>query len=194
MLAIAERSQMVTSRNAQAEHIVRSSSRKRTVPGLAAAPVPTVNPKQLVGGSELVHGCIDERPLQAGLVGFDRVVPVAGRVGSRNPGASASAQRAAPQLPQTVGFQLYRSPGICRALSAGSRRIGRATNSHAGDSDPVASRWFPSLLALEITAPRWPAHDKGRGSAAYSRDEYREPALGSPADPWRTAQARHRCG
>ena len=78
MLAIAERSQMVTNRNAQAEHIVRSSSRKRTVPGLAAAPVPTVNPKQLVDGSELVHGCIDERPLQAGLVGFDRVVPVAG--------------------------------------------------------------------------------------------------------------------
>jgi hypothetical protein len=23
----------------------------------------------------------------------------------------------------------------------------------------VASRWFPSLLALEITVPRWPAHD-----------------------------------
>jgi hypothetical protein len=47
----------------------------------------------------------------------------------------------------------------------------------------VAPRWFPSLLALEITALRWPAQDTSRGSPAHSRDEYPESALGSPADP-----------
>jgi hypothetical protein len=51
---------------------------------------------------------------------------------------------------------------------AGSRRIGRATNSQAGDSDPVASRWFPSLLALEISTSRRPATGIARGSRAHS--------------------------
>ena len=59
--------------------------------------------------------------------------------------------------------------------------------------DPLAPRWFPSLLALEITTARWPAKDTGGHSAAHSRHERREPALGSTADPRRTAQAWHRC-
>jgi hypothetical protein len=33
----------------------------------------------------------------------------------------------------------------------------------------------------------------GRHSPTYPRDEHREPAVGRAADPWRTAQTRHRC-
>src|SRR5258708_3354077 len=71
--------------------------------------------------------------------------------------------------------------------------IGRTENSQAADGDPLALRWVPSLLALEITTARWPAKDTGGHSPAHSRHERREPALGSTADPRRTAQARHRC-
>ena len=65
-----------------------------------------------------------ERPLQPNLVRFDRTVPVAGCVGSGNHCASASAQRAASQVPEAVD-QIHRSPDICWAVSAGPRRIGR---------------------------------------------------------------------
>jgi hypothetical protein len=41
--------------------------------------------------------------------------------------------------------------------------------------------------------PRWPAKDTGGHSPAHSRNERREPALGSTAHPRRTAQAWHRC-
>jgi hypothetical protein len=68
----------------------------------------------------------DERSLQFSLVRFDRTVPVAGCVGSRNSCASASAQRAAPQILEAVGLQLHRPPGICWSLSAGPWRIERA--------------------------------------------------------------------
>src|SRR5258708_6898971 len=59
--------------------------------------------------------------------------------------------------------------------------------------DPLAPRWVPSLLAPEITTPRWPAKDTGGHSPAHSRHERREPTLGSAADPRRAAQAWHRC-
>ena len=36
---------------------------------------------------------------------------------------------------------------------------GRAKNRQARDGDPLASRWFPSLLALEIATARWSAAD-----------------------------------
>ena len=48
-------------------------------------------------------------------------------------------------------------------------------------------------MALEIATARWPAKDGGGHSPAHSRHEHREPALGSAADPRRTAQAWHRC-
>src|SRR5260221_7486205 len=47
--------------------------------------------------------------------------------------------------------------------------------------------------SLEIATARWPAKDSGGHSPAHSRHEHREPALGSAADPRRTAQAWHRC-
>src|SRR5712664_4056197 len=58
-------------------------------------------------------------------------------------------------------------------------------------------RWhragFRNLLALEIATARRPAKDTGGHSPAHSRHECREPALGSTAHSWRTAQAWHRC-
>src|SRR2546423_9110573 len=83
--------------------------------------------------------------------------------------------------------------GLYRALSGGSWNIGRSENSQAADGHPLAPRWFPSLLALEITTARWPAKDACGHSPAHSRHERREPAVGSTAHPRRTAQARHRC-
>src|SRR5258708_35205645 len=44
-----------------------------------------------------------------------------------------------------------------------------------------------------VNDARWPAKDSGGHSPAHSRHEHREPALGSAADPRRTAQAWHRC-
>jgi hypothetical protein len=82
---------------------------------------------------------------------------------------------------------------VCGALSCGSCSIGCTENSQAAHSDPLAPRWFPSLLALEVTTARWPAKDAGGHSPAHSGHEHREPALGSSADPRRTAQAWHRC-
>src|SRR5262249_8266541 len=82
---------------------------------------------------------------------------------------------------------------VCGALSCSSWSIGRTENSQAADGDPLAPRWFPSLLALEIPTAPWPAKDTGGHSPAHSRHERREPALGSTADPRRTAQAWHRC-
>jgi len=71
--------------------------------------------------------------------------------------------------------------------------LGRPENSQAAHGDPLAPRRVPSLLALEITTARWPAEDTDGHSPAHSRHEHREPALGSTADPRRTAQAWHRC-
>src|SRR5512132_2808702 len=58
-------------------------------------------------------------------------------------------------------------------------------------------RWhragFRAYWRWKITTARWPAKDTGGHSRAHSRHERREPALGSTADPRRTAQAWHRC-
>jgi hypothetical protein len=69
---------------------------KRRLP----VPVPTANPRQLTDDGESVDSSLDERSLQFALVHLDWAVPIAGRVGSRNPRASASAQRSTPQLPE----------------------------------------------------------------------------------------------
>src|SRR5262249_22832060 len=80
--------------------------------------VPTANPKQLTGARESVDSPMDERFLQIDLVRLDRAVPVASCVGSRNPCPSASAQRAAAQIPEASSAQQHRPAVACRALSA----------------------------------------------------------------------------
>jgi predicted RNase H-like nuclease len=48
---------------------------------------------------------------------------------------------------------------VCGALSPGSRGVGRGENPQAGDHHQMASRWIPSLVALEIKAARRTAQD-----------------------------------
>jgi hypothetical protein len=45
------------------------------------------------------------------------------------------------------------------ALSPGSRGVGRGENPQAGDHHQMASRWVPSLVALEIKAARRSTRD-----------------------------------
>ena len=78
--------------------------------------VRTANPKQPTDIRELVDSPIDERSLPIDLVRPDRAVLVAGCVGSRTPCASASAQRAAAQIPEASTAQQHRPAIACRAL------------------------------------------------------------------------------
>ena len=64
----------------------------------------------------MVDSSLDERSLQFALVHLDRAVPIAGRVGGRNPRASASAQRSTPQLPEAGGSQQYGPAAACWGL------------------------------------------------------------------------------
>src|SRR5262249_49966448 len=155
--------------------------------------VPTANPNPLTPIANRLILAPDERSLRIDLVRLDRTVQVAGCVGSRDPGRSTPTQRAAAQIPEAIGVGHYWPPGVCGALSCSSWSIGRTENSQAADGDPLAPRWFPNLLALEVPPARRLAKDAGGHSPAHSRHERREPALGSTADPRRTAQAWHRC-
>src|SRR5258707_7376269 len=93
---------------------------------------------------------VDERCLQADLLGADRIVPVASVAASRDLDASSSTQRAATQIAAATNLQQHRSSGICRAVSAGTWRSGRFEDRQAGDRDPLASCRLPRVLALEI--------------------------------------------
>src|SRR6266446_6209564 len=153
--------------------------------------VPTANPKQLTDARESVDSPIDERSLQIDLVRLDRAVPATGRVRSRKPCPSASAQRAAAQSPEASRPQQHRPAIACRALSHRSRGAGHSEDYQAGDTAALAPCRLPSLLALEIPTARWPTADAGRHSPSHSRDERRQPALGRSADTRRTTQARY---
>jgi hypothetical protein len=122
----------------------------------------------------------DDRTLQTDLVRADRIVPIASFAGNREPGASPPAQYPAAQVTEEAGSQQYRPAGICRVVSLGPRYSRRFDNHQARDADPLASRWVSTVLAVEIETSRWPAKDRAGGSAAHSRDEFSEPALGSP--------------
>src|SRR6516165_3798610 len=58
-----------------------------------SAPVPTANPERLTTTANRLILPPDERSLQVGLVRIDRTVPVAGRVGSRDPCPATPTQR-----------------------------------------------------------------------------------------------------
>src|SRR5262249_14789199 len=81
---------------------------------------------------------MDERFLQIDLVRLDRAVPVASCVGSRNPCPSASAQRAAAQIPEASSAQQHRPAIACRALSPVSQGAGRSEDYKAGDAAALA--------------------------------------------------------
>src|SRR5258708_10304257 len=102
---------------------------------------------------------VDERCLQADLLGADRIVPVASVAASRDLDASSSTQRAATQIAAATNLQQHRPSGICRVISAGTWRAGRFEDCQAADRDPVASCRLPSVLAQEIKTSQWPSKD-----------------------------------
>src|ERR1700716_2815571 len=136
---------------------------------------------------------VDERCLQADLLGADRIVPVASVAASRDLDASSSTQRAATQIAAATYLQQHPSSGICRVVSVGTWRAGRFEDRQAGDRDPLASRRLPSVLALEIKTAQWPSNDPAENPSAHSRDQSRQPIVGRTTDSWRASQARHRC-
>src|ERR1700676_1362755 len=56
----------------------------------------------------------------------------------------------------------------------------------------MASRWLPTILALEIESAGWQANNSVGDTQACPRDEHCQSSVGSASDPWRVAQARHR--
>src|SRR3981189_1306735 len=87
---------------------------------------------------------VDERCLQPGLLGTDRIVPVASVAARRDLDASSSTQRAATKIAAATNFHQHRPPGICRVVSAGTWRAGRFEDRQAGDRGPLASCRLPS--------------------------------------------------
>src|SRR5258708_21484022 len=136
---------------------------------------------------------VDERCLQADLLGADRIVPVASVAASGDLDASASTQRAATQIAAATNLQQHRSSGICRVVSVGPWRAGRFEDRQAGARDPLASRRLPSILALEIKTAQWPSKDPAESPSAHSRDQSRQPIMGGTTDSWRASHTRHRC-
>jgi hypothetical protein len=59
---------------------------------------------------------LDERALQADLVRADRIFPIANLAGSRDPGASPSAQCPAAEITQAADLRQHRSADICWAI------------------------------------------------------------------------------
>jgi hypothetical protein len=84
------------------------------------------------------------------------------------------------------------SPDFCWALSFGAKYPQGPDDCDAGDCDPLASCGIQVVLALEVTTSFRSTDGAGRNTTADPRDEHCESAVGSAADPWRVAQARHR--
>jgi hypothetical protein len=67
-----------------------------------------------------------------------------------------------------------------------------ADDREAGDCRPLASDRVQVVLAPEVSTSFRPTDGSGRNTTADPRDEPCQSAVGSAADPWRVAQARHR--
>ena len=121
-------------------------------------------------------------------------VPVAGGVASGNPGLATPTQCAAASIAKASEPQQRRPAGVHGALSPGSQRAGRAKNPPARNRHPLAPRWVQVLLALEITAPRWPTKNTCGHSPPHSGDECGQPIMGRTTHSRRATQTRHRVG
>src|SRR6476646_214404 len=133
-----------------------------------------------------------ERSLQPDLVGAGIIVPIAGLVGSRDPGPSASDKHTETAFAQEADVQRHGPLDLCRAVSIGANSPERSGGFEARYRYKVAPRRVQIVLALEVATSWWPTNLTDRGTQAYPRDEHRQPAVGSAADPRRVAQARRR--
>jgi hypothetical protein len=89
-------------------------------------------------------------------------------------------QCSVPLMAEAGGPWQNQSPGILRALSLAPTVLD-ALNILQPETViyPLASRWFRSLLALEITTAQRSASDPRGHSPAHSRDERWQPLVGS---------------
>jgi hypothetical protein len=118
--------------------------------------VPVVNSIRLAWDVESVDPLRDVVSLQNDFCGCRRSVSTAGSTGSRDLGVATADRR--PATGQTWPGAIFGSrqngprsglPSISEILRCTCDRPTR----HRG---PVASRWFPMLLALEVEAPSGP--------------------------------------
>ena len=128
-----------------------------------------------------------ERSLQPDLVGAGIIVPIAGLVGSRDPGPSAPDQHTETAFSQEADVQRHGPLDLCRAVSIGANSPTRSGGFEARYRYKVAPRRVPIVLALEVTTSWWPTNLTDRDTQVYPRDEHRQPAVGSAADPRRVA-------
>src|SRR3979409_1193041 len=135
-----------------------------------------------------------ERSLQPDLVGAGIIVPIAGLVGSRDPGPSASDEHTETAFAQEADVQRHGPLDLCRAVSIGANNPKLFGGFEARYRYKLAPRRVQIVLALEVTTSWWPTNLTDRDTQAYPRDEHRQPAVGSAADPRRVAYARHRSG
>lgn len=135
----------------------RRSRRKVTRPRHGAlSPVPVVNSIRLAWDVESVDPLRDVVSLQNDFWGCRRSVSTAGSTGSRDLGVATADRR--PATGQTWPGAIFGSRQNGPRLGLPSiSEIPRCTcdrpTRHRG---PVASRWFPMLLALEVEAPSGP--------------------------------------
>src|SRR6266478_5402949 len=155
--------------------------------------VPTANLKRLTASANRLILAPDERSLQVDLVRLDRNIPAGASLQAENLVLRHQLNVLRRKSPKRLAFGNVDRLVFTALYRVAPGSIGRTENSQAADGDPLAPRWVPSLLGLEITRARRPAKDTGGHSPTHSRHERREPALGSATDPWRTAQAWHRC-
>ena len=128
-----------------------------------------------------------ERSLQPDLVGAGIIVPIAGLVGSRDPGPSAPDQHTETAFSQDADVQRHGPLDLCRAVSIGANSPTRSGGFEARYRYKVAPRRVPIVLALEVTTSWWPTNLTDGDTQVYPRDEHRQPAVGSAADPRRVA-------
>jgi|SRR6516162_8564122 len=81
-----------------------------------------------------------ERALQADLVRADRIFPIASLAGSRDPGASPSAQCPAAEITQATELRQHRSADICWAVWLGVECAERLGDREARNRNPLAPR------------------------------------------------------
>src|ERR1700674_2261654 len=121
-----------------------------------------------------------ERSLQPDLVGAGIIVPIAGLVGSRDPGPLASDQHTETAFAQEADVQRHGPLDLCRAVSIGAHNPKRSGGFEARYRYKVAPRRVQIVLALEVTTSWWPTKLIDRDTQAYREMSIANPLWGAP--------------